>query len=210
MCKDTIFQRYLSLPIAIWMIIDMALDVCQTWKYYKAAFRVHQTESRSPGYFAVSVASFIAPSILASIWYCLYHRKSKNCIASLSIPTSLIIINVIIPIDSIVAGCRRLVGEKDISSKHILFLSNFETCLGQEKRLCYGTLPALNLFEQFGEAVPQVILACLFSINGSPDQWMPENVLTLISIIFSCGSIIFGIVFGCSSWIKYKYSTKGS
>ena len=68
-------------------------------------------------------------------------------------------------------------------------------------------MPGLKLFEQFGEAVPQIAIALAFYINVKNDKDLTSITIqlqkysvklttTLISILLSLGSILIGISMG--------------
>ena len=71
-------------------------------------------------------------------------------------------------------------------------------------------MPGLKLFEQFGEAVPQIAIALAFYINVHNDndnfgtiELQNKSVKlskTLVSILLSVGSILIGIAGGAKSW----------
>lgn len=68
-------------------------------------------------------------------------------------------------------------------------------------------LPVWKLFEHIGEALPQIILAVVFSSNNFPflvakDIIIPYVPTTLISIIFSCGSLCMGMYTGIKSCLE--------
>ena len=66
-------------------------------------------------------------------------------------------------------------------------------------------LPMLKLFEYCGEALPQLILSVLFAVNNyhfllDHDTLLDIKIpVTVVSIIFSTGSLIFGLVTGFKS-----------
>ena len=58
----------------------------------------------------------------------------------------------------------------------------------------------MKLFEQFGEAIPQLLLTVTYYLNNVYYIWWTETILpipiTLISIIFSMGSVLMGLITG--------------
>ena len=63
----------------------------------------------------------------------------------------------------------------------------------------HSTYPAWKLFEQFGEAIPQFIIAVIFYSNNSDWLSFYEMLLGGFTMTLSCGSIVFGIVNGVIS-----------
>ena len=67
-------------------------------------------------------------------------------------------------------------------------------------------IPFLKLFENIGEAVPQAIMCLLFIINNfkfivheETSSWMPIPI-SIVSLIFSVGSILMGLYTGIKAW----------
>ena len=66
-------------------------------------------------------------------------------------------------------------------------------------------IPGLKLFENIGEAVPQLIMCLLFIINNfkfiiydETSPWMAIPI-SIVSLVFSVGSIMMGLYTGCKS-----------
>merc|ERR1711953_753607 len=94
-----------------------------------------------------------------------------------------------------------------------LYIPIMDVILGFSE-LIYGSnskrsqaMPGLKLFEQFGEAIPQLCIALTFYINLKNDddvilgtlEFQNQSVKltkTLLSILLSIGSILIGIVMG--------------
>ena len=70
----------------------------------------------------------------------------------------------------------------------------------------YKHAPGFKLFESAGEAVPQLILAVLYAANNYPyllahDDYLGIGIpVTIISCIFSAGSIIMGMIYAIQAW----------
>ena len=69
-------------------------------------------------------------------------------------------------------------------------------------------IPVYKLFENLGEAVPQAIMCLLFIINNfkfivheETSSWMPIPI-SIVSLVFSVGSIMLGIYTGINSCKK--------
>ena len=74
------------------------------------------------------------------------------------------------------------------------------------KRIKAKGIPFLKLFENLGEAVPQSIMCLLFIINNfkfilheETSTWMPIPI-SIVSLVFSVGSIMIGIYTGIKSF----------
>ena len=70
----------------------------------------------------------------------------------------------------------------------------------------YTRAPFMKLFECVGEAVPQLILAVVYATNNYPYLLEHEDYLgigipvTIISCIFSAGSIVMGMISAIKAW----------
>ena len=80
-----------------------------------------------------------------------------------------------------------------------------------ERRITKGFnaehVPALKLFEQLDEAIPQAIMSVVFLCNNfnfliDHDTLIPNVPTTLISFIFSLGSIIMGLYSGYNAFLS--------
>ena len=105
-------------------------------------------------------------------------------------------IYICVPLMAMVAGIRKLRhGESLDESKDIIFIP-------------YRELPLVKSFECFGEAIPQLILVIVYSVNNYPylkehDDYLVIGVpVSIISCVFSLGSIIIGVV---NSFQSCKY-----
>ena len=69
-------------------------------------------------------------------------------------------------------------------------------------------LPGAKLFEIIGEALPQFILTLVFVCNNYPflkdnDTYFSIPIpVSVISLMFSFGSLIMGVILGCQSGLK--------
>ena len=70
----------------------------------------------------------------------------------------------------------------------------------------YKAAPQWKMFECVGEAVPQLILAVVYAANNYPYLLAHEDYLgigipvTIISCIFSAGSIVMGMISAIKAW----------
>ena len=79
-----------------------------------------------------------------------------------------------------------------------------------EDRLCgleMEVITGFKIFEHFFEALPQLTLSLIFISNhgGLSD----ENIVNIVSAIFSFGSLIIGIVTACSSCCNLFFGNMG-
>ena len=79
------------------------------------------------------------------------------------------------------------------------------------KKMVAKHIPFLKLFENLGEAVPQSIMCLIFIINNfkfiiheETSTWRPIPI-SIVSLVFSVGSIMMGLYTGCDSY-KYIYN----
>ena len=69
-------------------------------------------------------------------------------------------------------------------------------------------LPFMKLFEILGEALPQFILTLVFASNNYPflmdhDTYFDIPIpVSIISLVFSFGSLIMGVISGCKSSVN--------
>ena len=66
----------------------------------------------------------------------------------------------------------------------------------------HANMPVYKLFEQFGEAIPQFVIAVTFYANNA--HWLPpvDLYFGIFTMIMSAGSILMGIGSGC--WVCLK------
>ena len=65
-------------------------------------------------------------------------------------------------------------------------------------------MPCLKLFEQFGEAIPQFLIAVTFYSNNYPWLSSEDLALGIATMVLSCGSILFGVMKGIMSGIRCR------
>ena len=70
-------------------------------------------------------------------------------------------------------------------------------------------IPVYKLFENLGEAVPQSIMCLLFIVNNfefiiheETSKWMPIPI-SIVSLLFSIGSIMMAIYTGINSIVNF-------
>ena len=168
----------------------------------------------SIGYFVCSVISLILPNlIIALVLQCVFLCENTAeqpgeflcclCLFPLLVSICLLVGNIIyfiiFPLASIIHAVFRLFRSE-----------RYEEEIDEGKFLVY--LELMKMIEQFGEAIPQLIIASIFFARHQ--DWIYENdmelfsiiplpvPMTLISIISSTGSIIVGIVMGCRYFVK--------
>ena len=229
-------KRVIRLLTALWMWVDMALDVNQTITYYylirgfeengeyhdwALKYKEETNDTRlqtiSPGYFYTACAVWIIPPVLLSFWslvfgYLLFPlvfnaifrcniddiegRKKWFIYYPLELICSILIIYVVIPYAALKNGVKHLInGEVD---------ENEELIGGINPKM----LPLVKLFEIIGEALPQFILTLVFVCNNYPflkdnDTYFGIPIpVSVISLMFSFGSLIMGVILGCQSGLK--------
>ena len=217
------------------MVCDMVFDVIQIrsyWTYAQDAeskFAKDNKTTLSLGYFICAVAAWLLPPLIYMTvsWFLLRGRgkiftmlmqknfskglpeaRCKQFLVVLGIPAFL-------TIDFLKATCMVYI-----------YIPIFDVLLGFSE-LIYGrnnrrsqAMPGLKLFEQFGEAIPQLCIALTFYIThydwrndllfgtlelvgGSHGHTQNQSVKltkTLVSILLSLGSILFGVVMGVKKW----------
>ena len=67
----------------------------------------------------------------------------------------------------------------------------------ESNELPHALMPTLKLFEQFGEAIPQFVIAVVFYSKNF--EWLDigEWVMGVATMTLSCGSIVIGVTQGC-------------
>ena len=70
----------------------------------------------------------------------------------------------------------------------------------------HAEMPAFKLLEQFGEAIPQFVIAVTFYANNA--HWLPKSDFHfgIFTMVMSAGSIVMGV--GSGSWNRYKMITE--
>ena len=66
--------------------------------------------------------------------------------------------------------------------------------------------PSYNLFEQFGEAIPQFVIGVTFYSKNY--HWLKKNevIFGVINLTLSVGSIVIGIVNGCIAAAEFYFA----
>ena len=196
----------------------------ETWALqYQNSTNTTYLESVSPHYFHTACAVWIIPPLLwamFNLWdrgfpftatnlfldnYFDYQIKFSygSCcqifIGILVLPldavASFLWIYIVIPFASFQSGIKCALQGEEFDETDILFL-NINTC----------DLPVLKTFEYLGEALPQLILAVLFTANNyayllENDVYLGIPVpVSLISIIFSVGTLTNGLFTGLTTF----------
>ena len=70
--------------------------------------------------------------------------------------------------------------------------------------IMHADMPGYKLIEQFGEAIPQFVIAVTFYANNA--HWLPSGDLQfgIFTMVMSAGSILIGVGSGCIFFIKFK------
>ena len=230
-------NRVIRLFTALWMWVDIGLDVNQTITYY---YLIHGFEENgeyhdwalqykedtndtrlqtiSSGYFYTACAVWIIPPVLFSfltlaggdlffpsvfnvIFRCnidkIEGRKKWFIFYPLELFSCILFIYVLIPFAALKNGVKHLInGEVDEDERLILYI--------RPKRL-----PLDKLFEIIGEALPQFILTLVFACNNYAflkynDTYFGIPIpVSIISLVFSFGSLIMGVISGLKNGIPY-------
>ena len=219
------FQRFRPLLKALWINIDLGLDVRQAVVYRKLAFEENGTyqqwainntdltsnltPSVSQAYFQTScIIFFLTPLIITFLFIAsgfLTKKGIGSCISILCFPLIYVVWCLICylfaPLIDLVFGIKiALTGnsdpEKDV---HPYFPSKISAELIE----LLNQLPRIIIFEQFLLALPQLILSIVFLCNNYDfllafDRMLGISLpISLISSIFSGGSVLMGIYVGC-------------
>ena len=234
-------RRMLPLLLAVWVKIDMFLDVRQSVTYYnhgtvdgayaKWALK-YQNERNSTYLHTVSKTYLVCASVvwitsplLFSVFvlgaakipliscniltHCFFDyeipelcKTRRNCckimVGIIFLPidmlASSIMIYILIPYMSLRRGVKIAWTGQDYANTDEI-ISNFDFDASE--------LTALKAFEFLGEALPQLILAIVFTSNNFPflsetQTYFGANEFTisLVSMIFSAGSLCFGLCTG--------------
>ena len=234
----TAVKRVIHLFTALWMWVDMALDVKQTITYYylingfseggeyhkwALEYQEETNDTRlqtiSPGYFYTACAVWIIPPVLWSfmtlitigdlmfpivfnaMFRCnideIKSRKKSFMYYPLELIICILMIYVVIPFAALKNGVKHLLnGEVDEEEDLIAEINP-------------KYLPFFKLFEILGEALPQFILTLVFVSNNYPflmdnDRYFGIPIpVSIISLVFSVGSLIMGVISGCK--VGYDY-----
>ena len=216
-------MRVVPLLLALWMNVDMCLDANQAKTYHEHSFDTNGSyrlwamkyrnatndtylQTVSPAYFYVACVIWILPPFLAGIAMAISHcdQGCQGCCTRFLFLPILILIAVfgcyiLIPMMAIVGGIRKLLNE-NIHEDQKMF-----------RLISYKGLPLLKLFECFGEAIPQLILGVVYVSNNYPylkehDDYFGIGVpVSVISCVFSFGSVVIGVFTGCK--VGYKKRT---
>ena len=223
----TIVKRFAPLFFALWVVVDICLDIWQTAIYYNCAFtngsyqnwaHVNQNitgylETVSPVYFIVACIAWILPSILYSVglliakrhaveilgwsilpkyWYADCWTIKNVALLTLTLPMefifAFILLRFMLPYASLLSGWQ--------AAKATPYDKHESIVIG----ISQGELANLELFENLFEAVPQFILAVMFTSNNYEFLWAyGEFVISVASAVFSCGILLHGIYTGCKA-----------
>ena len=118
------------------------------------------------------------------------------CILAIGVFITAIGIYVLIPLGAIATGLS------------IVYYKDAKEIKNETLRAFHKYLPFLKLFEHAGEAVPQLVLSLVFYTNNKDfvdesETYYGINVsITVISIIFSTGSTLFGLVQGIKLFVE--------
>lgn len=236
-----ILKRVAPLCLALWMVVDMGLDLNQSINYHRHAFSSNGTyqdwsqenyfeklnatnttdiQTVSKAYFYAATTVWFIPPFLVSVLCSLssvienkeywafsiflkfffkyeitfpYGRCFQSIVGLLVLPLDIIasitLIYFVIPFMATKSALKILwEGDKFDSEENIVF------------KLPAKFLPYLKCFEYLGEALPQLILALIFTANNWPFllkndvlyQGFPVPV-SIISIVFSSGSLMIGL-----------------
>ena len=74
----------------------------------------------------------------------------------------------------------------------------------KEEKSIHDTMPALKLFEQIGEGVPQLALAISFYATYGRQLTPNQLIFGYVTMALSAGSVLIGIVNGIRMELKYR------
>ena len=182
---------------------------------YKEETTGTRLQTISPGYFYTACVVWIIPPVLDSfsslafeelsfphvfnaIFRCnidrIQSRKKWFMYYPFELFCGILFIYVVVPFAALKNGLKHLInGEVDEEKNLIAFLNPKE-------------LPFAKLFEILGEALPQFILTVVFVSNNYPflmdhDTYFDIPIpVSIISLVFSFGSLIIGVTSGINSW----------
>ena len=219
------------------MIIDVALDMRQAVKYHKLSVK---HEEVSTAYFKTSVVIFFLPPLLLALFSVVYgiythhdaHYRSVtkiflqscnikfeskyggNWFVILCHPIIFIFDYlflffcgyIVLPLMFLVIGVKVLFGVKIDPDEDIFKILNFSPVSPSRKNL-----PFFLLFENIGEALPQLTLSLIFLAKSYPILLISDTLfgipipISLVTSIFSFGSLCMGFYSGCKA-CKARYT----
>ena len=184
---------------------------------YKDEMNETRLQTISPGYFYTACAVWMIPPVLGSffrlfigdlifpylfkaIFKCnigdIRGKKKSLMFYPLELITCILFVYVIIPPAALKNGVKHLLkGEVDEEEELIVTINS-------------KNLPFVKLFEIIGEALPQYILTLVFACNNYPflkdnDTYFGFPIpVSIISLVFSFGSLIMGVITGYKSYKK--------
>ena len=235
-----VIKRVLPLLTAIWMIVDMGLDINQTITYYclidglngdgeyrnwalkyKNETNGTTLQTISPGYFYTACAVWIVPPVLASfgtlfegelsfpgmfntIFRCnigsIKNRKKCLMLYPVELIGCILFIYILIPYAALKNGIKHVLNEEVDGDKDLVEIVP-KVRIGINPTV----LPFFKLFEMIGEALPQFILTVVFASHNFPclsefDTYANVSIpISIISLGFSLGSLIIGVISGCKA-----------
>ena len=240
-------MRLIRLVISLWMHVDVALDIRQTYIYYGHSFNPdgiynawalnytksngNYTESVSAGYFYSAMCTWIAPPLFVCMLFFLTEvcedefdpfgvtndvvlhpiLKFQNfiCIQNFQLKPFFKskCLNVLLypffyfPVEMISGSIFVYIIIPYVSLRSALTIA-WKGKIDPEEELLEDfpakLVPFFKLFENLGEAVPQFIITMVFLLNNMDyiykfDQTFFSIPITIISLVFSAGSIVMGL-----------------
>ena len=204
-----------SFIAALWMHADMGLDINQSMSYYQDTFNENGSyqiwalkhrntthadylQGVAPTYFYLAASIWAGPPVLSAFILANTRGQRKNLpgwgqavyyliFIVIFIPAGVLLCYIYAPIITLVHAVRKLWYGDDLDED--------KRCLG----FSYENAPNLKLAECLGEAIPQLILAIVYAANNYPyllehDDYFGIGIpVTIISCIFSAGSIVWGL-----------------
>ena len=200
---------------------EMAFDVNGSYRRWALKYQ-NDTNSTylhtvSPWYLYVASIVWIGPSCLFAVLFSFFNLAMMACCECLMIKcgclndctcgTRIGIIILLLPFTSVISFFVMTlylpVSLLCTSARKLIEGDNYDE---KKQHYCLPTDEALifiKLFEIFGEALPQLILNTVFISNNYP--YLIENdiyfgipvPMSIISVVFSFGSILIGIKAGC-------------
>ena len=194
------------------------------WALNKNSKTNDTLETVHPGYFYTSVVAWVLPPFLMSCFFLLDSCSGEEFhpfwntnflfegFSSIQIPppfkskiSNIIVYLVLFPLDLIVSAIFIYILTPFMSFKSSLIIAwtgEIDPKREMTKIFCAEDVAALKLFEQLGEAIPQAIMSLVFLCNNynflmDHDTLIPNVPTSLISFIFSLGSITMGLNSGC-------------
>ena len=213
-------KRLLRLGLSMWMICDMVFDAMQIRTYW-----THGNAHRELVYFYSASAAWFLPPLIYLIfsWFFIDGKGIFTMLMRKNFGQEWQFWRNVETSSSGVARCNQFVLVLGIPAfllidlaKAILMVYVYIPTMDMKlafSEIIYGSdekrskaMPGLKLFEQFGEAVPQIIIAIAFLINVKPRtitiELQNDSVKltsTLVSILLSLGSILIGVAMGIKS-----------